>query len=119
MDFPLELEGYLREVFDAIGREDMEKLHASCMDAAHDLGDFIDKNRESIESYLKYRESDAYINSPAGKMKEMLSAFYKSAGYYDVFIPNLKVLSPAYCEYLDQMEEANTVFLERYPGVKA
>lgn len=115
MEISPELESYMEQVFDTLKQEDMAHIHASCMDAITDINAYMAQNKDSLKAYLQYRQSEAFQNSPAGKMKEMLLAFQQSAGYYDVFIPNLKALSPSYCEYVDRIEKANAVFLDRYP----
>lgn len=38
-----------------------------------------------------------------------------SSGYYDVFIPLVKQLSPAYARYCAQMEGGDRMLLEQYP----
>jgi hypothetical protein len=41
--------------------------------------------------------------------------FQRSSGYYDILIPNLKILSQSYCSYLKKLHEANEQFLHQFP----
>jgi DNA-binding transcriptional MerR regulator len=118
MHFPSELEEYLEQGFSPMELADMERMDDALIRAAGDIGGFIADNRESIERYLEMRSSDEFKASPAYKLKQMLLAFQKENGYYDVFIPNLKVLSAEYRAYADQLESANKIFLEQFPSAK-
>lgn len=72
-----------------------------------------------LDEYIAYRQSQEYQQSPAGRMTELLRAFQQDTGYTDVFLANLKILSPAYAEYCKQLEAANQKLLERYPQAAA
>lgn len=41
------------------------------------------------------------------KFKEQLNEFFNSSGYYDIFIPNMKILSKEYKEYHNKLNELN------------
>jgi hypothetical protein len=47
-----------------------------------------------------------------------LTEFQKNSGYYDIFIPNLKILSPLYYAYIRKLEAANEILVEKYPQTK-
>ena len=79
---------------------------------------FLARNRETIEGYLAYRQSEEYRNSAAGRWMECMREFQEASGYTEVFLPAMKQLSPSYSEYCKRMEEANQKFLERYPGME-
>ena len=110
-----ELERYLEQVFDAMTCEDREHIHTVMADAVGDIQGYMEQNKEVLKAYLEYRKSEAHQDSVARKMKELLKDFQQSAGYYDIFIPNLKKLSPSYRAYMAKAEEANAVFLAQYP----
>lgn len=115
MEISPELERCLEQAFDAMTREDMEHIHGTLVGAVGDIEGYMEQNKDVLEDYLRYRKTDAYRDSAAGKMKKILTDFQRSAGYYDVFIPNLKILSPSYRAYMEKAEEANAVFLAQYP----
>lgn len=71
----------------------------------------------NIEQYIAYRTSEAFKQSPAGQLSDLLIAFQKSSGYADVFLKNLKLLSPAYRQYCDSLERVNRIITEQYPAL--
>lgn len=58
----------------------------------------IDKQND--ESLLK-------IMSPFYKFKKQINEFYNSSGYYDIFLPNMKIISRSYKQYHDELMEFN------------
>jgi len=46
---------------------------------------------------------------------ELMKEFCSSNGYYDVFIPAMRRLSPLYNEYYEQMLRANEEFIKTHP----
>jgi len=115
MEFPEELEKFLEEGFGRLEADIMESVNSSLMDSINDVDKYIEENRESIEKYLEFINSEEYKNSPAYKMKKLLMEFQQNSGYYDVFIENLKTLSDSYRGYLEKLHAANKVFLEKFP----
>ncbi len=57
-------------------------------------------------------EYEMYKNSEAYRLMEYMKQFCSSSGYYDVFIPTMRKLSPLYYE---QMLKANEQFVKLYP----
>lgn len=113
LDFPEDLEEYLQQVFMQI--EEIENMNVSLTEAVNKPEKYIEENKEFIEQYMDFINSDEYKNSPAYKMKQLLLKFQQESGYYDIFIDNFKILSPAYRAYQEKLQEANKVFLEKYP----
>jgi len=113
MDFPKELEEYMQQWLGQA--EEMYRMDSSIMDSVDNIDKYMEENKELIEKYMEYINSDEYKNSPAFKMKQMLLKFQQESGYYDIFIENLKILSPVYREYLEKLHAANKALLTRYP----
>lgn len=110
-----ELEEYLEEYFIIMERADIENINSHMINAVEDIDNYISKNKEDLEKYMEMRTSEEFKASPAYKFQQLLLDFQQSNGYYEVFIPNLKILSPSYREYVDKLEEANKLFIEKYP----
>lgn len=55
--------------------------------------------------------------NPFLKFKKKINEFFNSSGYYDVFIPNMKILSKEYKDYHNNLTEVNTK-LEKELGIK-
>jgi len=114
-EFPKELEDFLEQSIGQLEDVNMERINSSIIDAVNDVDVYMEKNKEIIEKYFEYINSDEYKNSPAYKMKQLLLKFQQESGYYDVFIENLKILSESYSEYFKKLQAANKAFLDKYP----
>lgn len=115
MEFPRELEEFLEQGFGQFEEEGIQRINSSIFDVINDLDKYLEENKENIQKYLEYRTSEAFKNSPAYKMQQLLLKFQQESGYYDIFIENLKILSESYREYLEKLHAANKAFLEKYP----
>jgi len=115
IEFPGELEEFLEQGIGLMEEDVMERINSSLMDAISDINGYMEKNKEVIEKYFEYINSDEYKNSPAYKIKQLLLKFQQEIGYYDVFIENLKILSDSYREYAEKLQVANKAFLDKYP----
>ena len=49
------------------------------------------------------------------QIQALLGAFMNASGYYEIFIPAMKRLSPSYAAYSRQLEQANEVLLRQFP----
>lgn len=115
-----ELAGYLEETFRSLSYNELENLHTNTKNAVNSAiaspEAYFSEN--SVEEYLQYRLSEEFRESPAGRMAELIVQFQKNSGYRDIFIANLKKLSPSYNAYLSELESANEKFIEIYPQAK-
>ena len=69
---------------------------------------YMKDNKEMIEQYLQIKRSKA------NQLRQQLMQFNKESGYDTLFIPAMKILSPAYKAYYDQLEKANEIFLSMF-----
>lgn len=110
-----EMEEYLESVIPLTDQEVIEKMNMTFLNAVEDIENYIVNNQQEIEEYIKFRNSKAYKSTPAFKLQQLLVEFQKSSGYDEIFVENLKILSPSYLEYSEKLQEANKILLERYP----
>jgi len=115
VEFPKELEEYFLNDLGRMEEADMQKMNSTVTDAIYNLDKFLEENKEIIEKYLEYRNSDEFKKSPAYRIQQLLLQFQQESGYYDIFIKNLKILSDSYREYLERLQEANKAFIDKYP----
>lgn len=115
---PRELEIYLEEGTAHIGLEQMMELMDRAKDSVEDPDGFLADNRALLDWYLAYKQSDAYRESPAGKLTEYLRDFQRTSGYNTVFIPAMRRLSASYAAYYRQLEYANEKLLVQYPALR-
>lgn len=75
---------------------------------------YMKDNKEMIEQYLQIKRSEPFKRSKASQLQQQLMQFNKESGYDTIFIPAMKILSPAYKAYYDQLEKANEIFLKTF-----
>ena len=121
-DIPDDLQGYLDEVLDEAAAHCengldgfAEKMSVSIQEAVRDPEQFLADNREIIENYMVYRESDEYKASDAYRLQESFRQFGRVSGYNDIFIPAMCRLSKSYREYHEALERANEKLMRDYP----
>lgn len=113
-----ELEDCFEAINQALSAVDFERMEDAMTSAMDNYEGFTQKNREFIEQYIELRNSEEYKSGAAFKMQKLLLDFQQSSGYYDIFIPNLKILSKSYEQHLNKLQKANDVFIEQFPQVK-
>ena len=122
MHFPSELSEFLELLFNASEKIDALKMEEEINGKMHkmlaDTDCYLERNREEIERYIEFKSSDEYQNSDAGKIQRYMLDFQKESGYQEVLIANMKILSPAYAEYLKKVEAANDIMLKKFPKAK-
>lgn len=119
---PEELSGFLEAFFAVSEKLDTakieEEINGRMLEMLTDTEGYLESNREEIEQYIKFKNSDEYKNSEAGKIQRYMLDFQKQSGYQEIFIANMKILSPAYAEYLKRVEAANDILLKKFPEAK-
>lgn len=118
LEFSSELEEYLINSFSEMKEKDMEKMDSNMVETVDNIEEYIENNKDTLEEYIKIRLSDEYKESPAYKMQQLFLDFQQKSGYYDIFIPNFKILSSSYREYIEKLEKANKIFVEKYPQIE-
>lgn len=93
---------------------DWRQLSADMIENVRHMEQFLEENEESIKAYLAFKQSEQYLTSPAFQMQQLLRQFQQASGYYERFIPAMKRLSPAYCEYIEQLEQASGALRAKY-----
>ena len=109
---------YLSESTRQIGTQQINTMIQNTQKSIENPEEFLSENKEFLEQYLAYKQSEEYQNSPAYKMMALLKTFNSTSGYYDVFLPALKELSSSYAQYYRQLEIANETILSRYPEIE-
>ncbi len=116
-DFPDGVRAFFEEGTEQIGVREIEKMLGQVSQSMRDIGTFVQENRDALEQYLQYRQSDEYRNSPAHHLRRLLQEFCRTSGYYDTFLPAMMKLSPSYAAYRRQMEVANEKLLSMCPEI--
>lgn len=119
INLPLDLQKYLDDYSEEYSSEEgMEKMNhilEAKDNAIQNIGEFVQNNKDILDEYRKFKQTDEYKNSPGFRLMEYMKQVFTTNGYYDVFIPAMRKLSPLYNEYYEQMLKANDVFIKNYP----
>ncbi|MBM7582038.1 DNA-binding transcriptional MerR regulator [Caldicoprobacter guelmensis] len=115
VEFTAELKEYFEEAVSIVNDELLESVTNEIVKAIENVDDYIEKNKNILEQYIAYKNSEEYKQSSEYKIQNLLLEFQKTSGYFDVFIPNMRKLSPSYDEYFRKLEKANEKFVNRYP----
>lgn len=114
-DIPTDLQEYLNEVTKDFDENFIENIHDNFVKAINDIEKYILDNQEILVHYMAFKQSDEFRNSPAYKLQELFKKFNSDSGYNDIFIPAMKKLSKSYQDYFVALEQANKIFIEKYP----
>lgn len=118
LSFPEDLQAFLMKVTKHISTQNINQMIESTKQSIENPEKFLSENKEMLEQYLEYKQSDEYKNSPVCKIQSLLKEFNETSGYYDIFIPAIKKLSVSYADYYKQMELANEKLLAQYPKIE-
>lgn len=113
-----ELEEYLGNIFLTMPKTEIKRMNTMFREAISDVDNYIDNNKGTIEEFMKFRASKEYKETQAYKIQKLLIDFEQNSGYHEIFLPNLKILSPSYLEYVEKLKNANEVFNERLPELR-
>lgn len=113
-----DLQKFLEESTKNIGTETMCDMSANMVNAVQDVGTYIKENKEVLEQYITYKNSDEYKNSITCRLQNSIRNFNSTSGYYDIFIPTMKKLSLVYNEYYKMLESANETLILEYPEIE-
>lgn len=117
---PPELEEGLRQALEAQDATALQARNQAAMeDVLEDPQSYLEAQEEQIRQYLEFKRSEAYRNSPAGMLEQMLLDFQRRSGYQEVLLENLKVLSCAYRDYMERLQRANAAFYKRFPEAQS
>ncbi len=115
VDLQKYLDTYLEEYSSEQGIEKINYILKEKDNAIQNIDEFIENNKVILDEYNKLKQSDNYKNSSAYQLMTLMKQFCVENGYYDVFIPAMRKLSPLYNEYYEQMLKANEEFMRKNP----
>lgn len=112
---PDDLQAYYDEVTMSVDDAVAENASASVRSAVCDFENYMDENRDVIETCMAYKQSEEYKASQAYRLEETLKQFNSTSGYSDIFIPAMCRLSESYRAHYEMLQRANEKLLQRYP----
>ncbi len=115
LSFPADVQKFLDEYTSQITITQINTLIKNYHSSIENPEKFLSEHKETLDYYYQFKHSDEYKNTVAYKLGVCLNEFNSSTGYYDIFIPAMKELSPSYAEFCQKIDLANQKFLKEYP----
>lgn len=116
-DIPKDLQSIIDTITLSVNDADLQSVSDAMRDAVYDFETYYDENKEVLEQYIEYKKTEEYKKSDAARLMELFRRFCETSGYYDIFIPAMRKLSPEYNDYYIKLIKANEKFLEKHPEV--
>lgn len=114
IDIPDDLRKFIYEITKEMDMDFAAKISKNLQETVENPKKYFEENRENIELYRQMKESEEYKSSPAFKLNEFFKKISSESGYYDIFIPAIKVLSPSYKAYCEKLMEVDRIFAEEF-----
>lgn len=113
LELPEDMIEQLEEAMDFWDDEKINKMNKKKIDDFKNPQKFIDENFENMSKYMDYKETKEFEDSIASELLSLMRTFTDESGYNDIMIENMKVLSPKYNEYYNNLLKVNNLFLQR------
>ncbi|OZV11027.1 transcriptional regulator [Tissierella sp. P1] len=118
IQIPEELQPILDKANLDIEDEVLEKLNQNMQAVYDDFETYWKNNKDSIIEYAEFKKSREYQDSMMAQQMNLFRKFGETSGYYDIFIPAMRKLSPAYDKYYEKMLEANEKLIQKIPDIE-
>ncbi|MFQ9966752.1 MAG: MerR family transcriptional regulator [Peptoniphilus sp.] len=111
IDFTEEEKAYIEKLTSDFDLETLETLNQEKIQAVYNYEDWMEDNKDKVKAYEAFKESEDYKTSQVKKISDKLRAYMVKNNYYDLVIPLIRKISPAYDDYYKKLLEANEKFL--------
>lgn len=113
IDFTEEEKNYIENLTNDFKNEDLEKINSEKIKAAYNFENWLRENENNIKAYEKFLESHEYKNSPVKIIRGKIKNYMIKNNYYEVALPLIRKMSPAYDDYYKKLLESNEKFLRQ------
>lgn len=113
IDFTEEEKSYIENLTSDFKNEDLEKINSEKIKAAYNFEDWLRENENKVKTYEKFLESEEYKNSPLKTIRDKIKNYMIKNNYYEVGLPLIRKMSPAYDDYYKKLLESNEKFLRQ------
>ena len=109
--------------YENINDEMAKKISAGTRNEINNMlnaeGEELEKYKQKLLDNIEKQNDKSLLKvmNPFYKFKKQLNEFFNSSGYYDIFLPNMKILSSEYKEYHDKLTKLNDK-LSKELGIK-
>lgn len=113
IDFTEEEKSYIENLTSDFKNEDLEKINSEKIKAAYNFEDWLRENENNVKAYEKFLESEEYKNSPLKTIRDKIKNYMIKNNYYEVALPLIRKMSPAYDDYYKKLLESNEKILRQ------
>lgn len=113
IDFTEEEKSYIENLTSDFKNEDLEKINIEKIKATYNFEDWLRENENNVKAYEKFLESEEYKNSPLKTIRDKIKNYMIKNNYYEVALPLIRKMSPAYDDYYKKLLESNEKFLRQ------
>lgn len=115
---PTDLQNTIDTITLTTGDADVYKISSGWADAVNDFDAYYNEHQEILEQYIEYKKTKEYRESDAARLMELFREFGETSGYYDIFIPAIRKLSPLYNDYYEKLLESNERLIAKHPEIQ-
>lgn len=108
-----EEETYLEELSKEYSMESLDEVNQRKIEAIYDSEKWLEDNKDIIETYETYKNSQAYKNSQMKVIQDKLKDYMTSNNYYEIAIPLIRNFSKSYDAYYEKLLAANENYLKK------
>ena len=108
-----EEEAYLEELSKEYTMESFDEINQRKIEAVYDSERWLEENKDLIETYEAYKNSQAYKHSQIKVVQDKLKDFMITNNYYDIAIPLIRKLSKSYDAYYEKLLAVNENYLQK------
>lgn len=113
IDFTEEEKSYIENLTSDFKNEDLEKINIEKIKATYNFEDWLRENENNVKAYEKFLESEEYKNSPLKTIRDKIKNYMIKNNYYEVALPLIRKMSPAYDDYYKKLLESNEKILRQ------
>lgn len=103
---------YVEELTSCYDMRSLKEINNSKIEAIENAEKWFVENKDTIDKYQDYKNSDEYKNSPMQSIQEKLKTYMIENNYYETAIPLIRNFSKSYDEYYKKLLIANEKYLE-------
>lgn len=112
-DLTEEEKAYIEEMTSSFDIKTLQDLADAKNEAVNNPEDWLEENKDLIESYNSYKNSPEYQNSPSKKIQDKLKKFMTENNFYEISIPLIRKFSRSYDAYYKKLLVANDLYLKK------
>lgn len=101
---------FIEKISSKIDNEDLQEMNSKRLDAIEDIEKWYSENKEAIEQYKSYKNSEEFLSSPLSTIEQKLKKYMSDNKYYEIAIPLIRKFSKSYDEYYTKLLSADKLY---------